>query len=130
MIPETFIQQYETALASQNWSEVAPLVHKNVSVTFSDGSRHIGQDQVQKAFEQNFSLIENEDYKMENIHWLHSSAEMAVYLFDFSWKGLVRGKMASGQGTGTSVLINEEGKWYLLCEHLGSKPKNALSQIF
>ncbi|MEL6255787.1 MAG: nuclear transport factor 2 family protein [Bacteroidota bacterium] len=118
MNPEDFIQQYESALASQNWNKVSPLVHNKVSVTFSDGSTHIGQAKVEKAFKRNFSLIENENYQMKNIFWLHKADDMAVYLFNFHWTGRIKGKLASGQGKGTSVLLKEEGKCYLLCEHL------------
>ena len=57
MNPEEFIISYETALGTQEWKVVAPLVADNVCVTFSDGTVHIGKENVQKAFEKNFRFI-------------------------------------------------------------------------
>ena len=121
MKPEEFIPAYEQALATQDWGRVEPLVHGDVCVTFSNGTVHKGKDQVRKAFERNFSLIENEVYSISNVHWGHKDDKTAVYLFDFQWSGMIDGKQANGAGSGTSVLINENGQWKLLVEHLGSK---------
>lgn len=118
---EDFIQAYEQALASQDWSQVEPLVHQDVCVTFSNGTVNKGKAAVQKAFEHNFSLIQDETYAMSNIHWVLKTAETAVYLFEFNWSGLIQGKPAQGAGRGTSVLVNTEQGWKLLIEHLGSK---------
>jgi len=122
MTPEDFIDSYEAALGTQDWKEVEPLVSKHVSVTFSNGTVHIGKENVQKAFERNFSLIKNEKYAIENIKWLTKDKMHAVYLFEFHWTGVIEGKSASGNGIGTSVLVKEGSKWKLLTEHLGRKP--------
>ena len=108
MTPETFIKKYEAALATQDWQQVAPLVHPDVCVTFSSGSMHIGKAAVRQAFERNFSLIQDETYVIENVHWVKKGEDTAVYLFTFHWSGLINGEPASGAGTGSSVLINGE----------------------
>ena len=53
MKPEDFIKAYEAALATQNWKNVEPLIAETASVTFSNGSVHLGKSNVQKAFENN-----------------------------------------------------------------------------
>ena len=121
MQPEDFIYAYELALASQDWAQVEPLVHAEACVTFSNGSVHKGKAAVQKAFEHNFSLIKDEHYFMSNVHWVLKTAETAIYLFEFSWSGIIDGKSAQGAGRGTSVLINVDDRWQLLIEHLGPK---------
>ncbi len=122
MNPEEFIKSYERALGTQDWNVVEHLVSENVSVTFSNGTIHIGKENVQKAFEKNFSLIKNEKYAVENIKWLVKDKKYAVYLFEFNWTGIIDGKSVSGNGIGTSVLIKENTRWKLLTEHLGRKP--------
>lgn len=122
MNPEEFIESYERALGTQDWKVVEPLVSENVAVTFSNGTIHIGKENVQEAFERNFSLIKNEKYAIENITWLIKDKQYAVYLFEFNWTGIIAGKSTSGNGIGTSVLIKEDAKWKLLTEHLGRKP--------
>lgn len=119
MTPDDFINQYEAALASQDWTQVDSLVHQEACVTFSSGAVHKGKDAVRQAFEHNFSLIQEEMYRMENVHWAHKGEETAVYLFTFHWSGLINGKPASGAGTGSSVIKKSGEKWQLLVEHLG-----------
>lgn len=121
MEPEEFIHAYEYALATQDWNQVEPLIHVDACVTFSNGTVHKGQAAVKKAFEYNFSLIKDETYSMTNVHWVLKSAEMAVYLFEFQWSGIINGKPAQGAGRGTSVLIKERDTWQLLVEQLGPK---------
>ena len=119
MPPADFIGRYEAALATQEWENVSPLVHDRASVVFSNGTVHKGKDAVQAAFERNFRAIEHEHYQMRNVHWLLEKGDTAVFMFDFEWAGIIDGKEASGGGRGTSVLVNEEGSWQLLAEHLG-----------
>ena len=121
MTPETFVGAYEQALAWQDWGRVEPLVHKDACVTFSTGAVHRGKVEVRMAFQRNFSLIKEEVYSISNVHWVHQDANIAVYLFEFQWSGMIDGKQASGAGRGTSVLINDNGIWKLLVEHLGPK---------
>ena len=121
MQPEEFIRAYKRALATQDWRQVEPLVHTDACVTFSNGTVHKGKAEVQKAFEKNFSLIKDETYSIANVHWVMKNPETAVYLFEFSWSGIINEKPASGSGRGTCVLIKETGKWQLLVEHLGPK---------
>ncbi len=121
MNPEDFIRAYEAALASQDWERVSPLIHPDACVTFSNGSVQRGKVEVQRAFERNFSLIKDETYAITNVHWTLKSSETAVYLFDFNWSGIINEKPASGGGRGTCVLVNENGRWLLLAEHLGPR---------
>lgn len=114
-----FVAQYESALAAQQWDAVSPLIHTRASVVFSNGTVHKGKDAVRAAYEQNFDAIKNEHYKIANVHWLLDSPDTAVYMFDFSWTGIIDGKEASGGGRGTAVLVHEDGRWQLLAEHLG-----------
>ena len=121
MEPEDFIRAYERALATQDWNQVEPLIHANACITFSDGTVHKGKSEVKRAFENNFSIIQDETYSMLNVHWVLRSVETAAYLFDFHWSGYINGKPAQGAGRGTSVLIKERDIWQLLVEHLGPK---------
>lgn len=122
MNPEDFIRAYEHALATQDWSNVDPLVNDDACVTFSNGAVHKGKSAVKIAFEKNFSSIKDETYTITNVHWVMKGDITAVYLFDFNWSGIINDKPASGAGRGTSVLINKDGEWKLLVEHLGPKP--------
>lgn len=119
MTVEQFVIDYKTALASQQWHEVEPLMHPHVCVTFSNGEVHKGIAQVKQAYEFNFAAIKNEDYQVTDIHWVLNATDTAVYLFNFSWQGIINNQSASGSGHGTAVLILHNGSWKLIAEHLG-----------
>jgi len=118
MTPEQFLKSYEQALMTQQWESVASLFHEDVCVTFSEGT-YKGKTAVQQAFERTFKLIKDETYAIKNLYWVTKSADFSVCLFTYSWSGIINGQQASGSGRGTSVLVNEDGRWLLLTEHLG-----------
>lgn len=119
--PDSFIEAYEHALATQTWGNVEPLIHPDVCVTFSNGTTHNGRDAVGSAYSRNFAAIKSESYVISNVRWVTTSDRFAVYLFDFSWTGLIDGKEAGGGGCGTTVLVNTDNGWQLLAEHLGPR---------
>ncbi|MBO6558775.1 MAG: nuclear transport factor 2 family protein [Pseudomonadales bacterium] len=119
MVSAEFVQQYETALASHSWEKVSPLISERASVVFSNGTVHKGKEAVRVAYERNWKKITSESYEMTNVHWLLDSSDTAVYMFDFSWTGVIDGEATAGGGRGTAVIILENGKWQLLAEHLG-----------
>jgi ketosteroid isomerase-like protein len=121
MKPEDFVTRYEKALATQEWDRVAPLIHPDCTVTFSNGTCHHGKEKVRAAFQRNFDLIEDEAYSITDLHWVVKSEGFAVFTYSFNWSGKVDGEDASGSGRGTSTLKSESGTWQLVSEHLGPK---------
>lgn len=119
MNPEKFITLYETALSTQKWSNVEPLINVNACITFSNGNVLKGIGAIKEAFTKNFSLIKNEKYFISDVYWVSKNKEIAVYIFNFSWEGLINNQIASGTGRGTTVIMFENGKWLLVSEHLG-----------
>ena len=119
MTVEEFLHAYEKALASQQWARVEPLVHEDACVTFSDGTVHIGKAAVRRAYEANFAAIEDEEYRISNVHWVRRGEHFALYVFAFAWKGRIGGRDAKGAGRGTSVLVRHGSGWQLLAEQLG-----------
>jgi hypothetical protein len=51
---------------------------------FSNGTVHKGKAAIKKAFEKNFSLIQEEKFSISNVYWVLKGAETAVYLFEFN----------------------------------------------
>jgi hypothetical protein len=98
------MKEYEKALASQKWGEVEPLKHNDVCVIFSSGT-YRGKVEVQKAFENAFNTIKDEDYSISNIYWVLIGIESAICISNFHWTGLINGQPSSGGGRGTSVLV-------------------------
>lgn len=117
MKPEEFIKNYELALATQDWNCVSQLIHEDASVSFAEGTFH-SKSNVKKAFKRTFALIQDETYSVSNIKWIKKNDNFAVYTFNYKWSGIINGRYAEGSGRGTTVLINENKKWFLLTEHL------------
>lgn len=121
MKPENFVPLYVNALATQEWGNVAPLIHPNCTVTFSNGGCHQGKDKVHEAFQRNFDLIEGEEYSISEVHWVFKGENAAVFTYSFAWSGIIAGKQASGMGRGTLTIIRDDASWKLIAEHLGPK---------
>lgn len=122
MTAQELLQTYEKALAMQQWENVEPLMHPDVCVTFNNGT-YKGIEEVEGAFRRTFALIQDETYAISNVHWIREDDALAVCLYHFHWSGIINGQMASGGGRGTSVLVNENGRWQILTEHLGPEAK-------
>lgn len=118
MTPEDFIDAYKAALATQQWANVAPLIHSDATVIFSNGEVLQEIAAIRVAYERNFALIKNEAYQMTNLHWQEKNETTATYTFDFSWRGTIHGEPASAAGKGAATLLCEEGKWKLMKEQL------------
>lgn len=123
VVPQSFVKKYESALSTQLWENVSPLIHEDAVVTFSNGSVHNGKEAVRAAYLKNFAAIQNEDYQITNVHWVLEIEKSAVYTFDFHWSGVIDGNAVSGSGRGTAVIVSEQQGWQLVAEHLGPYPK-------
>jgi ketosteroid isomerase-like protein len=119
MNPEQFMEGYEAALATQDWQAVSPYIHQDACVTFSTGEFFQGKAEVQKAYERNFALIQDEKYSMFDLHWVRKTEHYGVCIYAYRWQGLIQGEPARGTGRGTATIIKEDGRWTLLAEHLG-----------
>jgi len=121
MTPDEFMANYESALAGQQRANIEPLVHPEAIVQFSDGT-YVGREDVLDAMQRTFDLIQDEDYNITQLHWVEQTPQFACCIYHFHWSGMIDGKLASGSGRGTSVLVNENGTWQLKVEHLGPNP--------
>jgi len=121
MSPDDFVDRYAAALATQDWSQVAPLIAENASVVFSNGSLHRGKEAIRTAYQCNFDAIKGEDYRIENVHWLARAPETAAYMFDFFWSGIIDGRESNGSGRGTTVLVRQTEGWVMMAEQLGPR---------
>ena len=118
MSPKDLLKLYEAALSSQNWHGVEPLLHKDICVTFSNGT-YKGINEVRAVFERNFASIKEEQYTISNTHWFHSNNTHAICLYDFNWQVIINREHCTGVRRGTSVMQCTQGKWQIITEHLG-----------
>lgn len=118
MTPIEFIKAYENAISAQEWEMIDPLIHPNCAVTFTNGT-YKGKSEVEGIFRKNFDLIKEEDYKISDVYFVIEEANYAIFIFKYTWSGLIHGQPAEGGGRGTSVLVKDNGGWQLISEHLG-----------
>lgn len=121
MPAKSFVKEYESALGTQDWNSVAPLIGEDAIVIFSNGSLHAGKEAIRAAYEHNFNKIRGEEYRIENVLWLADTADAAAYSFEFHWTGVIDGRQASGSGRGTAVLVRKDDRWLLVGEQLGPR---------
>ena len=124
MTPAEFLREYEASNRVHGLEHTLRMIDESAVYWFSDGSSHIGKQAVERALCRNFEAIKDEDYKIRDVVWVAQSADVAVCIYRFEWRGIVRGVPASGSGRGTSVLTRRGDSWLVVHEHL-SKEQSA-----
>ncbi|MGW3823104.1 YybH family protein [Streptomyces sp. NPDC005071] len=117
--PTAFIRTYEQATNSHDITQLAPLIAPDAVYWFSDGS-HRGRDAVLAAIDGTFATIHDEIYRIDELEWITADSNHAVCRYRFAWTGTVNGQPRSGGGRGTNVLVNNDGVWHMLHEHLST----------
>lgn len=113
-----FLSAFEQAQASQDFAEVAPLIHPDAVFRFNDGD-YRGTDQIRAAFESTWALqVENEIYSMSDVEVEYTDSASAVVTFTFHWSGIGPEGPFEVAGRGTSVLVEHDGSLKVLLEHL------------
>ena len=74
------------------------------------------------AFDRTWATIRDEDYRIEDVHWVASGERIAVCVYHFRWRGVVNGQSREGMGRGTSVLTRSDAGWRVVHEHLSPMP--------
>lgn len=115
--PTAFIRAYEQATNSHDTTQLAPLIASDAIYWFTDGS-HRGREATLAAISQTFATIHDEVYRINELEWIIADSNHAVCRYRFSWTGTVHGLPRSGTGRGTNVLVNNDGAWQMLHEHL------------
>ena len=117
--PTAFVRAYEQATNSHDITRLAPLIASDAVYWFSDGSHH-GRDAVLAAIAETFATIRDEVYQIDDLEWITADHGHAVCRYRFTWTGTVEGQPKSGRGRGTNVLVNTDGAWQMLHEHLST----------
>lgn len=116
------LNEYIKATNTHNFNEVKKVLHPNAIYFFSNKtcSTH---EEIQKFFEQTWSVIENESYAAQDVIWLHAGTDSATCTYTYFYEGYINGKYASGHGRATNVFVKDSGEWLLIHEHLSPLPK-------
>jgi len=114
-----FLEQYESATNTHDFSNVWPLIAPKAVYWFSDG-RHVGIAAIEKAFVSTWKRIKAETYRIKNVRWLVVTDAAGVCAYDFEWSGSVQGNIRKGKGRGTNVIIKRGNQWQILHEHLST----------
>jgi ketosteroid isomerase-like protein len=117
--PTAFMRAYEQATNSHDITQLVPLIAPEAVYWFTDGS-HRGRDAVLAAIATTFAAIRDETYQIADLEWISASPDYAVCRYRFNWTGTINGQSRSGSGRGTNVLINSDGTWQMVHEHLST----------
>lgn len=112
------MEAYQSATNSHDLQATLALIAEEAVYLFSNESVHVGQEQIARALQRNFDLIQDETYTTTGRTWLVETAEVAVCVYDYAWTGTINGKPASGSGRGTTVLRRFGDEWKVVHEHL------------
>ena len=119
---EQTFASFETAANSTDFDQVEPLIAADAIYWFTDGSFH-GIDEIREAFEATWETIRGETYQIEDLRWIAVSETVAVCVYRFRSQGSIDGRPFAATGRGTNVLVNRDGAWTIVHEHLSNAPR-------
>ncbi|MFS8159320.1 MAG: DUF4440 domain-containing protein [Candidatus Roizmanbacteria bacterium] len=114
---ETFLEAYEKAANSRDFTKVNPLIAEKAVFTFTEGVFE-GKEAIKKAFEDTWQIIRKEKYSVTDVKWIKKGYRNAVYEYIFKSDGWVKGKRQVRKGKGTNILKRMSGSWRILKEYL------------
>jgi ketosteroid isomerase-like protein len=114
---ESFLIAYEKAANSRDFSNVSRLIADDVVFKFTNGTFK-GKDDIQKAFEDTWEKIIDENYKITNVKWVKKSYWNSVCEYEFKSDGLVNGVPQVYSGKGRNELKRIKGNWRIVNEKL------------
>ena len=114
-----FMAGFEAALATEDFKNVAPLIHPQAVFRFSEGD-HSGMAEIQAAMERTWAHeVDGERYALTDKRILRSGKDTVTVLFTWRWSG---DSAEHGPfeivGRGTAQLVRHEGAIKILLEHL------------
>ena len=115
------MREYAVQTNTHDFDRVAPLIAGDAIYFFSEGT-YASADDLRAAFEHTWATIRDEDYRIEDLHWLACDERIAVCVYRFHWRGVVHGQPREGLGRGTSVLARSDAGWRVVHEHLSPMP--------
>jgi len=116
---KTFLEAYEKAANSCDFTKVDPLISNDATFIFTDGTFK-GKPAIKKAFEDTWRKIQNETYSISNVKWLKTGYRNAVCEYIFTSDGVVNGKRKVYKGIGTDTFRRINGNWRIVKEQLQS----------
>ena len=118
---DAFLTEYIRRTNTHRFDEVAPLVDEDAVFWFSSGS-YRGLAAIRAAFEQTWSIIQDENYGVEDLEWLTIDGLAATCIYTFRWQGNIEGVIREGVGRGTTILRRDGERWRIIHEHLCPRP--------
>lgn len=113
-----FLQHYERASQSRDFSTVMDFIHPDALFRFNDGD-YAGRQAIQAAFVNTWAHdVINEHYEISDKRIIYANTESAVVAFTFRWSGLVKSQSFQNKGRGTSVIVRAGTRLQIVCEHL------------
>lgn len=113
----TFLEAYEKAANSRDFSNVAPFIADNATFVFTNGTFK-GKSAIQKAFEDTWQKIQDETYSISDVEWMKTGYRNAACTYRFRSDGIVDDKQQVYEGTGINTLKRIDGNWRIIKEEL------------
>lgn len=114
---DTFLEAYEEAANSRDFSKVAPFIAGDATFWFTNG-QFSGKQEIKKAFEDTWQNIQDETYTISDIKWSAATYWAAACTYSFKSDGITNGERQVYEGHGTSIIRRMAGRWRIVHEHL------------
>lgn len=118
------LQAYLAATNTHDFDHVERVLAPDAVYFFGDATC-TGGNEVRGYFERTWAMIPDETYWAEDVQWVARTADTAVAIYTYHWRGAINGQEHSGSGRATNVFTRTPHGWRLTHEHLSSFPPAA-----
>ena len=113
-----FLERYEIASNTRDFSQVAEMIHPEASYRFTDGDFR-GREAIRDAFEKTWAInVIDDRYRLADVTLIYTDDSSALVSYNFHWTGSGPTGPFHVQGRGTQLLVRSGDGLQSIYEHL------------
>jgi ketosteroid isomerase-like protein len=118
MTPEETKRELRRRMVAKDLAGSLELIADDAVYFWSNGQAMWGKPAIEAALKENFALLQDDTYDIDQVTWLAETDDVAACVFRFKWTAVADGEEVSGRGRGASVLKRIDGQWRVVHENL------------
>ena len=120
-----FLHQFEAIAEKEDFGLIQDMIAERANFRFNDGD-FIGRPAIQAVFEKTWRgdpTVKKSRFYLTDIVVLTTDETTATATYTYNWEGSQEGRRFAVRGRGTRVLVQENGHFRIIHEHLSRFPK-------
>jgi len=120
-----FLNRFEEIAEKEDFNLISDMIDERAYFRFNDGD-FVGRQAIRAVFEKTWRgdpTIKKTRFYLSDIVVLTTDHSTATATYTYNWEGSQAGREFKIRGRGTRVLLNENGQFRIIHEHLSRFPR-------